>query len=510
MIALILAALLQAAPATSYSIAGTLVNSVTGEALGKARVSIIAAAEPRNSMRAMITGPDGHFHFEGLPAGKYMLSAERLGFVAQSYMERTLYQELATGIAVGEGFSSDNLVFRLIPSSVIAGYITDVRGDPIVGLNVLAMRVAGAGAARHILQTVASRTDDRGYYRIRSLATGRYVLAMYGDGGIATKEADPALAYPITYFPGTIDPYSAQPIALEAGREVRCDTTVTAMGSATLHGEVASHRPANSLVTISAIGPYGSRFDMGHRTNTSTLGGFTFANLAPGRYAVHLWTGQGIGGYREVDLVAGDNQVSLGETPLASVKAKVEVHGGRAGSAVLVLRKVGSVEGDSKRLDADGLAAFATVAPGLYEVYVTNGQTMAMVSFTSRGAESSGSVLRVPESGAVELEILADAAATEVRGHVYDGDQPQAGVLAMLVPKTGWENTSTYRFDQSDSDGSFAWQGVPRGEYLLFAFAKGELADYLDAQLVRSLLPKGQPLMIGEGPPEPVKLSLTK
>jgi hypothetical protein len=509
MIALLVAALLQTAPATGYSIAGKLVNSVTGEALGKARVSI-ASAEKHDLTRAMITGPDGRFQFEGLPAGKYMLSAERLGFVAQSYMERTLYQELATGIAVGEGFSSDNLVFRLIPSSVIAGYITDTRGDPIVGLNVLAMRVAGAGAARHILQTVASRTDDRGYYRIRSLATGRYVLAIYGDGGITTKEADPALAYPITYFPGTSDPFSAQPIVLEAGKEVRCDTVVAAMASATLHGEVAAGKPGNSLVTISAIGPYGSRFDMGRRINISGPGAFTIANLPPGRYTVHWWKSQGIAGHREMDLVAGDNQVSLGETPLASVTAKVQVHGGRAAGAVLVLRKVGSAEGDSKALDADGLAAFASVSPGLYEVYVTNGQTMAMVSFTSRGAESAGSVLRVPESGSVDLEILADAAATEVRGHVYDGDQPQAGVLAMLVPKTGWENTSTYRFDQSDSDGSFAWQSVPRGEYLLFAFDKGELADYLDAQLVRSLLPKGQPFTVGEGAPEPAKVSLTK
>jgi hypothetical protein len=224
---------------------------------------------------------------------------------------------------------------------------------------------------------------------------------------------------------------------------------------------------------------------------------------------VYLWNGQRIAGYRVVDLVTGDNQVSLGQTPLASVKAKVEVHG-RAPGPVLVLRHAGSSEGDSKTLDADGRATFPSIAPGNYEVYVTNGQTLAMVSFTAHGATSSGSVVKIEDTGEVDLDIVADAAAAEVKGHIYNGDRAEAGVLAMLVPKTGWENTSTYRFDQSDSDGSFAWQSVPRGEYLLFAFEKGELADYLDAQLVRSLLPKGQPLTIGEGPPEPVKLALTK
>ncbi len=521
---LLLSALLQSAASArgpGYNIAGTLVNRVTGEALAKARVSVVSAETP-GLERAMITGPDGHFRFAGLPAGKYMLSATRLGFVPQSYMERELYQELATGIALGEGFSAENIVFRMIPSAVIAGFVSDTRGEPVVGLNVLAMRVLGAGESggglrldgagsnRRVLQTATSLTDDRGYYRIRSLAAGRYVLVMYGEGGIAAKEADPGLAYPVTYFPGGTDPSTVQPIVLEAGKEVRCDTTMRAMTSATLHGDVSFVGGGALFVAISAIGPYGSRFDLGRRINTRHLGTFAIANLPPGRYAVSLWNDQRIAGYRVVDLVTGDNQISLGQTPLASVKAKVEIRDGGATGGVLVLRQVGSSEGDSKTLNVEGRATFNSIAPGKYEVYVTNGQTLAMVSFTSRGAVSSGSVVEIADTGAIELDIVADAAATQVKGYAYRDGQPAAGVLTVLVPKTGWENTSTYRFDQSDSDGSFAWQGVGRGEYLMLAFEKGEPADYLDSQLVRSLLPKGQPLTVGEGALEPVKLSLTK
>jgi hypothetical protein len=512
-IALVVLALLQgaaSAPAQTYNIAGTLVNRVSGEPLAKARVSV-ASAETRGLGRTMVTGPDGRFRFEGLPAGKYMLSAERLGFVPQSYMERALYQELATGIAIGEGFSAESLVFRMIPSSVIAGYVTDTRGDPVTGLNVLAMRVVGVGAQRRVLGTFAARTDDRGYYRIRSLAAGRYLVAMYGDASIAAREADPNLAYPVTYFPGATDPGAASPIVLEAGGESRCDTTIRAMTAATLRGDVSFVGARSLLLSISALGPYGSHFDLGRRMSTYHMAKFTIGNLPPGRYAVYLWNDQRIAAYRVLDLNPGDNQVSLGEMQLARVTAKVELrHAGTAtGRAVLVLRRAGATDGDSKTLDADGRATFASIAPGQYEVYLTNGQTLAMVSFTARGAAASGSVVEIADTGAVELEIVVDAAAATIGGHAYRGDTPEAGLLVMLVPKVGWENTSTYRFDQSDSDGSFAWQGVAPGDYLTFAFDKGELADYIDAQLVRTLLPKGQPLSVGEGAQPLVKVLLT-
>ncbi len=84
---LLLAALLQTkeAPQATYVASGRVVNGVTGEPLNKAHVTLapsvappVAYAQAGSSRRTVITGPDGRFRFEGLPAGKYHFSAERL------------------------------------------------------------------------------------------------------------------------------------------------------------------------------------------------------------------------------------------------------------------------------------------------------------------------------------------------------------------------------------------------------------------------------------------------
>lgn len=501
--ALLLAALLQ----TGYTVSGTVVRGASNDPVGKARVFLV----PSNGSRgqAMITGGDGRFHFDALPAGKYMITVERLGFVQQSYKERALYQELATGVAVGDGLSGENLIFRMIPSSVVTGIVTDTQGEPVVGLNVLVMRVVGAGAQRRVLRTQTGRTDDRGSYRVHSLAAGTYLVAMYGEGGLSLKEAERTLVYPVTYYPGATDPAGAQVIRLDAGREVRCDVMVQAKPAGTLIGDVNFVGGHQLSISVSAIGPFGNRFDIGRRTNTRHLGNVTM-NLPPARYAMYLWNDQRIAGYKVVDVVPGsETRVSIGETPLAKVTANVQVRGGSAaGPMVLVLRHPGTPEGDSKTVNADGQALFPSIAPGVYEVYVTNGRTLAMVSFTARGAVTTGSVVEIGESGEVELNVVADASAADVTGIAYRGDKREAGLLMMLVPKLGWENTSTYRFDQSDSDGTFAWHNVPRGEYLMFAFDEGEPADYLDPALWRSLVTKGQPLTVSGARQEPVKVTI--
>jgi hypothetical protein len=125
-------------------------------------------------------------------------------------------------------------------------------------------------------------------------------------------------------------------------------------------------------------------------------------------------------------------------------------------------------------------------------VIVSQGRQLAILSLVARGAVLKSDLVDVPEAGVVDLSIVAGATAAEVAGKVVTGDRPESGVLVMLVPRTGWENVSTYRFDQTDSDGTFTLHGVAMGEYLIFAFDTGEPGDYSDPEAVRKLAPKGQ------------------
>src|ERR1700676_2004917 len=171
---LLLAWFFQADP--TYAISGTVVNRTNGKPLNGAHVFLTGAR-----VDPAITGPDGRFLFAGLKAGKYGLSAERTGFVRQSYQQRSLTVNLSTGVVTGDHESTENLIFGLIPGGVIAGTVTDTRGNPVPGMRVLAYRVVGLGAERHATTSFYyAITDDRGEYRIPSLSAGSWVLAFTG------------------------------------------------------------------------------------------------------------------------------------------------------------------------------------------------------------------------------------------------------------------------------------------------------------------------------------------
>jgi hypothetical protein len=60
--------------------------------------------------------------------------------------------------------------------------------------------------------------------------------------------------------------------------------------------------------------------------------------------------------------------------------------------------------------------------------------------------------------------------------------KPKSGVLAFLIPAKNWENLTSIRLDQSDSDGTFTWPSLPPGDYLMFGFTTGDGPDITDPE----------------------------
>src|SRR5437899_3002637 len=68
-----------------YSLSGTVVNSVTGEAIRGALVQIYM-----NGQSSRLTGPDGKFQFDGLFAGQTPITVRKPGFFSEEELERVL------------------------------------------------------------------------------------------------------------------------------------------------------------------------------------------------------------------------------------------------------------------------------------------------------------------------------------------------------------------------------------------------------------------------------------
>jgi len=201
------------------------VISVTGEVLSKAEVRLVQT--PGAPGIPSVTDGDGKFVFERLAPGRYTLLAEKGGFVVE---------ENGGALNLTAGADVKNVVIKLTPQGVISGKILDQDGDPFPGATVMALRYSYVRGNRELSiasslgSSASSITDDRGEYRIRDLAPGRYYLAARDDrelregqaaalAGAAYVPRPKTEANLVTAYPGSLDIEGAK--ALELSGELR-------------------------------------------------------------------------------------------------------------------------------------------------------------------------------------------------------------------------------------------------------------------------------------------------
>lgn len=105
-------------PTGEFQISGTVVDSLTGQPLSNARVAI-APISQRADFTTLVTSDDGRFVFRDLVRNKYTLTAQRRGYITESFNQ---HEQFASSIAVGPGLDSSSLVFRLAAESTIFRY----------------------------------------------------------------------------------------------------------------------------------------------------------------------------------------------------------------------------------------------------------------------------------------------------------------------------------------------------------------------------------------------------
>jgi hypothetical protein len=194
-----------------------LSGRVVGES-GEPIPEVPVSLAPRTS--GLRRGPDytvaadesGGFRFEGLDPGLYDVYASLPGFVTET--------DVQTGRSLGPYRPGDSVTVRLVRGGVVTGTVTDGQGQPLVSLNVRALRVRDLDGAQPSPAPSGSgedRTDDRGVYRIYGLRPGLYVV--YAGGYLNSPfpfnggTGDVATFYPS----GTRD--TAAEVAVRGGQE---------------------------------------------------------------------------------------------------------------------------------------------------------------------------------------------------------------------------------------------------------------------------------------------------
>ena len=506
-----------------FRIAGTVVNSLTGQAVPGASVAIAPTSEgtDRDISKSVTTAADGKFSFTGLSQGKFSLMATARGFALQ-YFEH--HDPFATAIAVGPDLDSDHLVFRLQPDASIEGQVTDENNDPVQNALVRLFQTTTEEGQQKTVPINQAQTDDLGEYRIGHLAPGTYYLSVSArpwyaqnfsprktnpdaDARAAQDAAALDVTYPLTFYGGSTDSASATPLQLTAGEKTTADIALHAVPS--LHLRIHTGSNESSVLGKMVFPRISQRIFQGYLDSVFNApdswiapGVIEISGLAPGHYVVEMPPSTGLndkgGGrawYREIDL-AGDADITASDGPgFATISGSILFTDGRVPiHASIRLSNPDTGETFRSEINERGQFDFNSddIRPGRYELALEGANGVFLQRLSGTGAKVAGRTLEITGAGAVRISGLASHGAGLVQGTALRNDQPFAGAMIILVPQDPANNSTLFRRDQSDSDGTFSLPNVVPGQYTVIAIANGWDLEWANPAVLQPYLKQGE------------------
>ncbi|HEX8879976.1 MAG TPA: carboxypeptidase-like regulatory domain-containing protein, partial [Candidatus Acidoferrum sp.] len=207
----------------SLELRGRVINSATGEPVGRALVQV-----PAPGQKAQFTAADGTFVLTGLPPGSYWPSARKPGFFEDAELERPAPTPLLSSE------QNEPIILKLIPEATIFGEVKDENGVPLEGVTVRAQQWQVPNGEKELVPVGNTRTDDQGSFRLAELRPGRYYLSFpsTNNGGwyttySLTSKSQEEEGYGAQFYPGVPDPESATVIEIQAGAQVHIRQTLS-------------------------------------------------------------------------------------------------------------------------------------------------------------------------------------------------------------------------------------------------------------------------------------------
>lgn len=491
-----------------YRIAGTLVNSATGEPILHGTISLLADSDS-HALAVTYTDAQGHFALNGLPAGKFQLTAAKRGYRSAFYDEHEEYSSaVVTGSTTGSDafVQVDKLTFKLVPGGVIYGAITDDGGDPVEGADVrLYPQSRDHGVGTRILAPTSAKTDDTGAYEFGNLVPGAYMIAVtatpwYAKAWRAAPNAGSSpldVAYPVTYYDSTTEEASASVIDIEGGSHVEADITLHAV--AALHITLSpagrnnngdEQEPAPQLTQMIFGAPADNQMLITDAPRTARESEFT--GIAPGQYTleagdpprkltVDLANSQQIDTANGVEEAAVSGNIFL--TSDKPLKEQLTLVLEPAGSSVPVAMQ----QGTSSQNHFD----FESVPAGRWTFWAANrNKSLATVALSINGKKIAGGDFTVADKS-LRLDVLLADQLVRITGMVQKGGKGFPGAMIVLVPQSPAALHALVRRDQSDTDGTFNLRDVAPGRYTLLAIEDGWDLDWARPGVIDRYLKAG-------------------
>jgi hypothetical protein len=542
----------QTRPEERGSINGFVVKMGTNEPLGKATVVLNGAEGGRSSQTfTASTSTDGRFTLGNVPPGKYRLSATRNGYIRYEFGARGPNRP-GLQITIAAGQRMTQVVLPLTPAATITGRVFDRDGEPLAYVVVQALKYSYQDGQRVLNTVQTAATNDLGEYRLFWLNPGQYFVATTyeasplsramargeagrgiligprgrGNVGVETARAEEDETQIPIYYPGTTDPQGAAPINLAAGVVFSgVDLTVTAVRTFRVRGQVINGSTGQPARNVNVVLEPRERKGFGapilrSRGNLDNQGSFEIAGIVPGSYdlvailndrnnrmsarvpveiggsdvqnvSVVLTTGFPVSGHLAVEGVAQDVtrlRVTLRPSP----------GGAQFGGAL-----------PAAPVKADGTFSMPQVGQDAYRVNVTGMPRNFYLKSARLGAtDVLQQDLRFDRPPTIPLEIVISSNTGTVNGTVLNERQePSVNCIVVLVPSVERRfRGDLYKSASTDALGRVHLEGVPPGDYKIFAWEDVESGAWQDPDFMRQNEERGRPVRVTENSQTDIEL----
>jgi hypothetical protein len=474
---------------------GSVVNSVTGEPIPRAKVNLGSAGTTHSAA----TDTSGRWSFSNVPCGQANFTATRVGFLGRAFRGVTP----GTPTTLVSGSPAHDVKLELTPQSVVYGKVVDDQGDPVQNAQVSLLAAVVVDGKATFQPRASFTTNDLGEYRIPDVTRGKYIACAHvAAQGPIVSTGSQMVATDVCY-PGPIEGGSASAMDVPAGRETKVDFNLNQVPAVHVRGTV-SGLPEGRGMGISMT-RRGGASPGGAIPGTVRDGKFDFV-APPGAYmlvADYFETGKHLSARVPIDVGTSDIDnvaVHLDTTFTVAGTVRIESQSGLKAQAFAInlrpteaLNSLGQLRWDSGNPSS---FTFADMLPGNYRLDVLPPPPLYVRSASIGGQDLLGGEFPL-STGAGPIEIVLRDDGGSIEGDVANADgQPAAG--SVMILRNG-------RATAIPCSGHFKLQNLAPGDYTVYAWNDSSEVEYANPEWMRRF--SGTSVTVTAGQNSQIKLT---
>ena len=503
------------------SVVGQVVGSSSGGPLGGAHLTLISAQIDASGASSTIVSTysdkTGGFSFTEVPPGTYRLVGAHLRAITTDALG-TMRGQPVPMIRITEG---ERVEAKLVLQEKlwIEGQVTLENGEPAAGAKVEAILLNRFNGL--LMPTVMKETtaDRRGHYDLDDLRPGQYVvsavLRMPSVTSVAGNDPRPTAK---GLSNGSRSLLEANPITLSTAPH-GADIRLTASESLSIRGSITTATGVPALAHLIPADSTLRGLDAFLSSAADEQGMFAFENVEPGHYYLvgSVRTPDGsVKDFTLEELILNGRSISDRKIrPAATATVSVQLQKGANGLPPLRMHLTPTQQ-ELLALDAiyqgvtnqDGKLLLPNVLPGKYRV-TFEGQGAVAENVEVDGVSlKPGDTLRISAGQTLSIRARTATANSNVRGSVARPENSPIGGVVVLIPTEAERRSDGANFYTAEIDQKGAWEvtGVQPGKYTVVATTALAGQEYMDSQLIASLLPQGKEIDVEERTPGPVNV----